>query len=84
MDNFSISQLEQFSGIKAHTIRMWELRYNALHPSRSKGNTRFYNNSQLRRLLNIASLINSEYKVSYLCSLTDEELFEILDRRLKQ
>lgn len=72
---FSISQLEQYSGIKSHTIRMWERRYNALHPGRTDGNTRFYDNSQLRRLLNIVSLLHSDYKVSEVCAMTDEILF---------
>lgn len=80
MDLFSISQLAQFSGVKAHTIRMWEQRYNALNPQRSEGNTRYYDNSQLTRLLNIVSLMDEGYKVSELCRLSDEEL----TKRLKQ
>jgi MerR family transcriptional regulator, light-induced transcriptional regulator len=84
MNKFSISQLQQFSGIKAHTIRMWESRYKALTPIRSKGNTRYYDNIQLRRLLNIVSLLNSEYKISELCAMTDEELYKILESRLKE
>ncbi|MGK2864305.1 MAG: MerR family transcriptional regulator, partial [Chitinophagaceae bacterium] len=78
MNLFSISQLEQFSGIKAHTIRIWEQRYNALKPQRSEGNTRYYDNTQLRRLLNIVSLMNGKYKVSELCSMPDEKLFSLL------
>ncbi len=78
MDRFTISQLEQFSGIRAHTIRMWEQRYNALTPNRTDGNTRFYDNSQLRRLLNIVSLLDSGYKVSELCLMSDPQLFNIL------
>lgn len=80
MDLFSISQLAQFSGIKAHTIRMWEQRYNALNPQRSEGNTRYYDNSQLMRLLNIVSLMDEGYKISELCRLPDDELTQ----RLKQ
>lgn len=82
MNLFSISQLEQFSGIKAHTIRMWEKRYNALTPTRSVGNTRYYNNVQFRRLLNIVSLMHKEYKVSELCSMPDDKLFEIIEKDL--
>lgn len=78
MDTFSISQLSQFSGIKAHTIRIWEQRYNALKPDRSEGNTRYYNNSQLRRLLNIVSLSENGYKVSELCSMPDRSLFKLI------
>ncbi len=78
MNLFSISQLSQFSGIKPHTIRIWEQRYNALKPNRSEGNTRYYENSQLRRLLNIVSLTESGYRVSQLGSMTDEKLFELV------
>lgn len=78
MDLFSISQLAQFSGIKAHTIRMWEQRYHALKPQRSEGNTRYYDNSQLMRLLNIVSLMDEGHKVSELCRLSDEELTQRL------
>ena len=77
MDQFSISQLAQFSGIKAHTIRIWEQRYDALQPHRSEGNTRYYDGLQLRRLLNIVSLSRSNFKVSQLCTMTDEELFKL-------
>ncbi|NJW52832.1 MerR family transcriptional regulator [Salinimicrobium oceani] len=77
MDQFSISQLSQFSGIKSHTIRIWEQRYNALQPHRSEGNTRYYDGSQLRRLLNIVSLSGTGKKVSQLCTLSDEELFQL-------
>ena len=79
MNLFSISQLSQFSGIKPHTIRMWEKRYDALTPNRSTGNTRCYDNSQLRRLLNIVSLREHGYKLADLCALTDKRLFALID-----
>ncbi len=82
MDHFSISDLQQFSGIKAHTIRMWEQRYDALKPERSEGNTRYYNGQQLRRLLNIVSLINTDHKVSELCAMPDEKLYDLLTAHL--
>lgn len=75
MNLFSISQLSQFSGIKPHTIRIWEQRYNAFKPNRSDGNTRYYDDSQLRRLLNIVSLMESGHKVSSLCSMADNDLY---------
>lgn len=84
MDNFSISQLYQFSGIKPHTIRMWEQRYNALNPDRSKGNTRYYDNSQLKRLLNIVSLMNAEHKISELCSMPDKHLQDLSNNYQKK
>lgn len=83
MELFSISQLSRFSGIKQHTIRVWELRYRALQPSRSQGNTRYYDSIQLRRLLNIVSLIDRQHKASYLCGLPDQKLFEMIDDRMR-
>ena len=77
---FSISQLSQFSGVKSHTIRIWEQRYNAFSPNRSDGNTRYYDDSQLRRLLNIVSLMDNGYKVSALCTMTDEDLFILVSK----
>jgi MerR family transcriptional regulator, light-induced transcriptional regulator len=82
MNNFSISQLAHFSGIKAHTIRMWEQRYQALKPNRSEGNTRYYTSDQLRRLLNIVSLLDNGYKVSQLCVMPDDALFALLEEKL--
>ncbi len=78
MDHFSISQMSRFSGIKPHTIRIWEKRYNAFEPYRTKGNTRYYSDTQLRRLLKITSLMNGDYKVSYLCSASDEKLYRLV------
>ncbi|CAN5574047.1 MerR family transcriptional regulator [soil metagenome] len=82
MNSYSISDLEEYSGIKAHTIRAWEQRYNALKPHRSDGNTRYYDNSQLKRLLNIVSLMDSGYKTSELCTMSDASLNDLLDKRL--
>lgn len=84
MNSFSISQLSQFSGIKPHTIRIWEQRYNALQPQRSEGNTRFYDSSQLRRLLNIVSLTKTGKKVSKLCKMSDEELYALQKEYIEQ
>ncbi|HET8753334.1 MAG TPA: MerR family transcriptional regulator, partial [Salinimicrobium sp.] len=65
------------------TIRMWEQRYNALRPIRSQGNTRYYDDSQLRRLLNIVSLLESNFKISQLGPMKDEELFS-LSKKLQE
>ena len=81
MNLFSISQLSQYSGIKPHTIRIWEQRYNVLKPDRSEGNTRYYNGDQLRRLLNIVSLLNGDYKVSELCTMSDARLSALVLER---
>ena len=83
MDIFSIAQLQQYSGVKAHTIRIWEQRYNALKPKRSDGNVRYYDGSQLRRLLNIVSLTEMNFKVSEVGALSDDKIFRLLESRLK-
>jgi len=80
MNLFSISQLSQFSGIKPHTIRIWEQRYNAFNPSRSDGNTRYYDDTQLKRLLNIVSLMENGHKVSSLCALPDDDLYLLVSK----
>lgn len=79
MDQFSISDLSRLSGVKPYTIRVWEKRYNALEPGRSSGNTRYYNNKQLRRLLNIVSLMEDDHKISKLSALSDEALFRLVE-----
>jgi hypothetical protein len=78
LDSFTISQLQRYSGISVHSIRAWEKRYHALRPQRTEGNTRFYDGNQLRRLLNIASLMHSSYKISDLCSFPDAKLHELI------
>src|SRR6476661_8287535 len=83
MDLFSISQLSRYSGIKPHTIRIWEQRYDALKPTRSEGNTRYYDNEQLRRLLNIVSLtITTDLKISEICQMSDQKLFEMISEEV--
>ena len=81
MDHFSISELSRLSGVKPFTIRVWEKRYHALNPDRSEGNTRYYNNKQLRRLLNIVSLMELGHKVSELCTLPDSTLFRMIEEK---
>jgi MerR family transcriptional regulator, light-induced transcriptional regulator len=80
LDSFTISQLQRYSGISVHSIRAWEKRYHALRPQRTEGNTRYYDGDQLRRLLNIASLMHSSYKISELCSLPDSKLYELISQ----
>jgi DNA-binding transcriptional MerR regulator len=82
MNYFSIAQLQQFSGIKAHTIRIWEQRYDALIPSRSVGNTRHYDNKQLIRLLNIVSLLDAGHKISEVGVMTDQMHAKLLEKEL--
>ena len=72
---YSIKDLERFSGIKAHTIRIWEKRYNLLQPDRTDTNIRYYNDDQLRRLLNICTLISNGVKISKINQLSELEIY---------
>lgn len=71
---FSIKDLENLSGIKAHTIRIWEKRYNLLKPERSETNIRTYTIEHLQKLLNVASLIDHGLKISRISQLSDDQL----------
>jgi DNA-binding transcriptional MerR regulator len=71
---FTISDLENLTGISAHTIRIWERRYNLLSPDRTDTNLRRYTNSDLRKLLNIAALQKQGEKISRLALLSDKEM----------
>jgi len=64
MTHYSIKDLEYLSGIKAHTIRIWEKRYQLLEPQRSETNIRSYSNDDVRRILNVAMLVKNGYKIS--------------------
>ena len=71
---FSIKDLENFSGIKAHTIRIWEKRYNILEPMRTESNIRFYDLSSLQKLLNITLLHKFGYKISQISKYSPEKI----------
>ena len=74
--NFSIKNLEHLSGIKAHTIRIWEKRYNLFEPERTDTNIRLYNLENLQKLLNVTLLNNNGYKISKIASLSQQEINE--------
>lgn len=77
---FSIKDLENFSGVKAHTIRIWEKRYNLLSPERTETNIRFYSLESLKKLLNI-SLLNSEgIKISKIANYDQETFDKVLNQ----
>ena len=62
--NYTIKDLETLSGIKAHTIRIWEKRYGLLKPKRTTSNIRYYNDDELRYLLNIALIVKHGFRIS--------------------
>jgi MerR family transcriptional regulator, light-induced transcriptional regulator len=71
---YSIKDLENLSGIKAHTIRIWEKRYSIVQPGRTDTNIRYYTNEDLKKLLNISVLTQSGYKISAISQMTDNEM----------
>ena len=71
---FSIKDMENISGIKAHTIRIWEKRYNLLSPKRTDTNIRHYDLENLKKLLNISFLNNNGLKISKIAALKASEL----------
>lgn len=74
MTLYSIKDLEYLSGIKAHTIRIWEKRYHLLEPSRTETNIRSYSDNDVRRILNVALLIKNGYKISNIAALDEPKL----------
>ncbi|MBT7749452.1 MAG: MerR family transcriptional regulator [Flavobacteriales bacterium] len=79
MSRYSISDLENLTGIKAHTIRIWEQRYNILTPQRTDSNIRYYNDNQLRHLLNVSTLLDGGWKISKISHLNQKEINQAID-----
>jgi DNA-binding transcriptional MerR regulator len=73
---YQITELEQLTGIKAHTIRIWEKRYNLIEPDRTSTNYRRYNDDQVKKLLNVSTLLSSGYKISKIAALSEKDLHE--------
>jgi len=84
MGNYSIKELEQLSGIKAHTIRIWEKRHNIIAPTRTATNIRLYSDNDLKKIINVSLLNNSGIKISHIADMTSDEMnsrvLELSDR----
>ena len=76
MNSFTIKDLENLSGIKAHTLRIWEQRYNFLKPGRTFTNIRYYSNEELKKVLNIALLNKYGFKISHIDKMNEAEINE--------
>ncbi|MGB0294453.1 MAG: MerR family transcriptional regulator [Flavobacteriaceae bacterium] len=77
--SFSIRDLENLSGIKAHTIRIWEKRYHLLQPERTATNIRTYSLNSLQKLLNITLLYNNGYKISKIAKLEEDNIPQLVN-----
>ena len=80
MGTYSIKDLERLSGIKAHTIRIWEKRYGLVEPSRTSTNIRTYCDSELKKLLNISILNRNGLKISKIAQLTNSEISSLVNK----
>jgi MerR family transcriptional regulator, light-induced transcriptional regulator len=72
--NYSIKDLEVLSGIKAHTLRIWEQRFSIVEPRRTDTNIRFYNDDDLKKILNISLLNQNGYKISKIAEMNEDEI----------
>ena len=82
MLSYTIKDLERLSGVKAHTLRIWEQRYEILNPERTDTNIRYYTNSDLKRILSISLLNNNGYKISNIALLNEEGLKQEVNKIL--
>lgn len=80
MNRFTIRDIENLSGIKAHTLRIWEQRYNLMTPKRKESNHRYYDNEDLKHILRISYLYHSGRKISSIAGMADKEINEIIER----
>lgn len=80
MNRFSIKDIENLTGIKAHTIRIWEQRYGILQPKRTPTNIRYYDALDLKTALRISLLNNYGYKISRIHEMSDEEMNSLIQK----
>lgn len=74
MSTYQINDLERLTGVKAHTIRIWEKRYSLIKPHRTASNRRYYDDAQVKKLLNVATLVTQGHKISTIASFSQKEL----------
>ncbi len=74
MSLYSIRDLEHLSGIKAHTLRIWEQRYNIIAPQRTDTNIRYYSDNDLKLVLNISLLKENGHKISHIAEMSQEDM----------
>jgi DNA-binding transcriptional MerR regulator len=83
MAEYSIKDLENFTSIKAHTLRIWEQRYNLLEPKRTTTNIRYYSDHDLKKILNINLLYSNGYKISKIARLSEAQIMQLASELLK-
>src|SRR5215204_1774106 len=78
MQSFTIKDIENLTGIKAHTLRIWEQRYRFFTPKRKESLHRIYDNEDLKQLLRISFLYNSGWKISKIANLSSDEVQDLV------
>lgn len=78
MRKYSISEIEGLIGIKAHTIRAWEIRYNLVPPKRTPTNIRYYDEEDLKVLMNIVALNENGYKISKIAQMSKKKVADLV------
>lgn len=84
MTEYRIHDLERLSGIKAHTIRIWEKRYGLIEPLRTATNRRNYSGEQLLKLMNVATLLDRGYKISAVAAMQDADILALIEQLHKE
>jgi len=79
MSSYSIKDMESITGIKAHTIRIWEKRYSLIQPERTSTNIRLYNDEELVHLINVGTLVKHGHKISKLSRLSKNEVSKVIE-----
>ena len=82
MTKYSMAQVESLSGIKAHTLRMWERRYDFLNPCRTETNIRFFSDIQLVQLVNFGILLRNGYKISKIEKMPEGQVHDLVNQIL--
>lgn len=83
LSQYSISELEKLTGIKAHTLRVWEKRYGVCNPCRDTNNVRRYEEEDLQYLIKVSHLTNHGHKISSIASLSNQDLNELYEQSMK-
>ena len=78
MTKYSMAQVENLTGISAHTLRIWERRYSFLEPERTETNIRFYSDEELKKLLNIGILIRNGHRISKVDAMSNTQISELV------
>ena len=82
MTKYSMAQVESLSGIKAHTLRTWERRYDFLNPCRTETNIRFFSDIQLVQLVNFGILLRNGYKISKIEKMPEDQVHDLVNQIL--